>query len=199
MTFLKWPNFVRTGTSLARSDPPFLSETDLGLKPKLVKFCPNRDLALKGITVLFRPKVHGMSPVTSIVHWIQCSFLGNHGKIPINGNSADAGSETLVFFGLFGSQNRSVTVTWTKLVQFRTFCHPSPEPLVEIVQYQGSCFTLQCRCRSQEVLLRKQARTKMHLIGTKAQEFSRRLEVEIVLYRHICHSVTALFSAEFRS
>jgi hypothetical protein len=30
--------------------PPFLSELDLGLEPKSAKFCPNRDLASKGIT-----------------------------------------------------------------------------------------------------------------------------------------------------
>ena len=44
----QWPKFVQTGTSLPLSDPPFLSEPGLGLEPKSVKFCPNRDLASKG-------------------------------------------------------------------------------------------------------------------------------------------------------
>ena len=43
------PNFVRTGPSLARPNPSFLSEPDLGLEPQKPKFCPNRDPASKGI------------------------------------------------------------------------------------------------------------------------------------------------------
>ncbi|KAJ6600640.1 hypothetical protein B0H10DRAFT_1958763 [Mycena sp. CBHHK59/15] len=46
---LQLPNFVRTGTSLTWSGPPFLSEPDLGFEPKSAKFCPNQDLASKGI------------------------------------------------------------------------------------------------------------------------------------------------------
>src|SRR4051812_6535944 len=55
-------------------------------------------------TVAFRPKVHRVSPVTSIVHWVSCSFLGNHDKITINGNTAVAGLKFFAFLGLFGSK-----------------------------------------------------------------------------------------------
>ncbi|KAJ7214148.1 hypothetical protein C8J57DRAFT_1255896 [Mycena rebaudengoi] len=34
-----------------------------------------------------------MSPVASIVHWIWCSFLGNHGKIAITGSPATEHAE----------------------------------------------------------------------------------------------------------
>jgi hypothetical protein len=75
-----------------------------------------------------------MSPVTSIVHWIWCSFLGNHEKIAIYGSPVNAGPEILTFFNLFRPQNLKVTVTQAKIVQFTSLCHPSPEPLVVIVQ-----------------------------------------------------------------
>jgi hypothetical protein len=51
-----------------------------------------------GVTVSFRPNVHRVSPVTTNVHWTQCSFLGNHEKITINRNPAFSG---LYFFWHF--------------------------------------------------------------------------------------------------
>jgi hypothetical protein len=86
-------------------------------------------------TVVFRPSVHGVVTVTKGVHWLRCSFLGNHGKITISGGPANAGPEIFAFLGLFGPQNPAVTVTYTKSVQFAMLHHPSPEHLVEIVQY----------------------------------------------------------------
>ncbi|KAJ7660661.1 hypothetical protein DFH06DRAFT_1129717 [Mycena polygramma] len=63
---------------------------------------------------------------------VTCSFLGNHEKIPINGNPATAGRKILAFFDLFRPQKLNVTVTDTKSVQFRRACHASPEHSVEI-------------------------------------------------------------------
>jgi hypothetical protein len=78
-------------------------------------------------TVLLRPFVHSMSPVTSKVHWIRSSFLGNHAKITINGNPAKAGAKILTFFSLIGPRKFNVTVTRGKLVHVTTLRHPSPE------------------------------------------------------------------------
>jgi hypothetical protein len=47
-------------------------------------------------TALFRPNVHGVSPV---IHFLWCSFLGNHGKLAIYGSPANAGPEILTFLG----------------------------------------------------------------------------------------------------
>jgi hypothetical protein len=62
-----------------------------------------------------------------------CSFLGNHDKIAISGNAADAGPEDFAFFSLFGAQNLNVTVTGTQIVQFRCQRTPSPEHSVVIL------------------------------------------------------------------
>ncbi|KAF8172185.1 hypothetical protein K438DRAFT_1981630 [Mycena galopus ATCC 62051] len=37
-------------------------------------------------TVLLQPKFHGVSPVTSSVHWERCSLIGNHIKFPYMGS-----------------------------------------------------------------------------------------------------------------
>jgi hypothetical protein len=71
---------------------------------------------MKRLTVAFRPKVHGVSPVTSIVHWVSCSFLGNHDKITIKGNTTVAGLKIFAFLGLFGSKIAPSPVTETKIV-----------------------------------------------------------------------------------
>jgi hypothetical protein len=57
-----------------------------------------------------------VSPVTSIVHWVSCSFLGNHNKITIKGNTAVAGLKFFVFLGLFGAKIVPSSVTETKIV-----------------------------------------------------------------------------------
>jgi hypothetical protein len=57
-----------------------------------------------------------VSPVTSIVHWVSCSFLGNHDKITIKGNWAVAGLKFFVFLGLFGSKIALSPVTESKIV-----------------------------------------------------------------------------------
>jgi hypothetical protein len=88
-------------------------------------------------TVLFRPFVHSMSPVTSKVHWIRSSFLANHPNITINGRSADAEPEILTFFEPNRGQNLNVTVTGTKFVHFTSLCHPYREQMVEVVQYSS--------------------------------------------------------------
>jgi hypothetical protein len=85
------------------------------------------------LSVVFQPSVHGVVTVTWGVHWLKCSFLGNHGKVPIFSSPANAGLEIFVFLGLFWPQNPAVTVTYTKSVQFTTL-HHSSEHLVEIVQ-----------------------------------------------------------------
>ena len=77
-----------------------------------------------------------MSRVTYSVHFSKCSFLGNHGKITINGSPAFAELEILTVFDLFERQNLDVTVTRTQSVQFRGPRHASPEHSVEIVQYR---------------------------------------------------------------
>jgi hypothetical protein len=53
-------------------------------------------------TVVLRPKVHTMSPVTSIVHWIWCSFLGNRERIAIYGVPANAEPEISHFSSYLG-------------------------------------------------------------------------------------------------
>ena len=75
-----------------------------------------------------------MSRVTDSVHFSKCSFLGNHGKITINGSPAFAGLEILTVLDLVERQNLNVTVTRTRSVQFRGLHHASPEHSVEIVQ-----------------------------------------------------------------
>ncbi|KAJ7231854.1 hypothetical protein B0H12DRAFT_1223322 [Mycena haematopus] len=60
------------------------------------------------------------------VHFFKCSFLGNHGKITIKGNSASAGQEILPLFGLFEPQNLNVTVTNVRSVQFKVCRSPNP-------------------------------------------------------------------------
>ena len=91
-------------------------------------------LGADSTTVLFRPSVHRVSRVTYSVHFSKCSFLGNHGKITINGSPAFAELEILTVFDLFEHQNLDVTVTRTQSVQFRGPRHASPEHSVEIVQ-----------------------------------------------------------------
>jgi hypothetical protein len=62
-------------------------------------------------TVVLRPLVHGVSPITTKVHWIESSHLGNQPKIPIKGNPANAGAKFRDFLGLFGPGKLIVTVT----------------------------------------------------------------------------------------
>jgi hypothetical protein len=57
--------------------------------------------SVDGRTVSFRPNVHRVSPVTTNVHWTQCSFLGNHEKITINRSPAFAGLEIFAIFTHF--------------------------------------------------------------------------------------------------
>ena len=64
-------------------------------------------------------------------------------EIPINGRTAASGKCRPRIFGsfpLFQAKNRNVTVTHAELVQLTSPCHPSPEPLVVIVQYL--CFQI---------------------------------------------------------
>jgi hypothetical protein len=81
-----------------------------------------------------QPKVHRVPPVTSIVHCTSHLFIGNHEKLAIYDSPANAGQKFFMFFGLFRLQNRKVTITWCKIVQFTKVWNPSPEPLVIIVQ-----------------------------------------------------------------
>ena len=81
-----------------------------------------------------------MSRVTEGVHFSKCSLLGNHEKIPINGNPATAEAKILRFFGLFDLQNLNVTITGGRSVQFSGPRHVSPEHSVEIVQYYTQRF-----------------------------------------------------------
>jgi hypothetical protein len=62
-------------------------------------------------TVVLQPLVHGVSPVTTKVHWIESSQLGNQPTIPIKGNPANAGAKICNFLGLFGPGKLIVTVT----------------------------------------------------------------------------------------
>jgi hypothetical protein len=66
-----------------------------------------------------------VSPVTSIVHWVNCSFLGNQDKITIKGNSVVAGLKIFAFLGIFGSKIALSPVTKAKIVhsQARVTCH----------------------------------------------------------------------------
>jgi hypothetical protein len=52
-----------------------------------------------------------VSPVTTKVHWIESSRLGNQPTIPIKGNLANAGAKFCNFLGLFGPGKLIVTVT----------------------------------------------------------------------------------------
>jgi hypothetical protein len=52
-----------------------------------------------------------VSPITTKVHWIESSQLGNQPKIPIKGNPANAGARFCYFLGLFGPGKLIVTVT----------------------------------------------------------------------------------------
>jgi hypothetical protein len=87
-----------------------------------------------GATVVLRPKVHGVSPLTSIVHRTWCSLVGNHRNITTCNNPVKPDR----ILCLFRPENRKVTITSTKIVQFTGGCHPSPETLVVILQYCGS-------------------------------------------------------------
>jgi hypothetical protein len=64
-------------------------------------------------------------------------FMGCHlsPKVFIPRQSWETWPENLTFIGLFGPQNLNVSHLGQKCVQFRTPCHPSPEHLLEIVQY----------------------------------------------------------------
>ncbi|KAJ7148852.1 hypothetical protein C8R46DRAFT_1044526 [Mycena filopes] len=55
-------------------------------------------------------------------------------KITIYGRPASAGRKFLLFFSLIGPQKSFVTVTKAKIVQFTGARHPSPEPLVKMIQ-----------------------------------------------------------------
>jgi hypothetical protein len=52
-----------------------------------------------------------VSPVTTKVHWIEISQLGNQPTIPIKGNPANAGAKFCKFLGLFGPEKLIVTIT----------------------------------------------------------------------------------------
>jgi hypothetical protein len=52
-----------------------------------------------------------VSPVTTKVHWIESSQLGNQPTIPIKGNTANAGAKICYFLGPFGPGKLIVTVT----------------------------------------------------------------------------------------
>jgi hypothetical protein len=52
-----------------------------------------------------------VSPVTTKVHWIESSQLGNQPKIPIKGNPVNAGAKFCNFLGPFGPGKLIVTVT----------------------------------------------------------------------------------------
>jgi hypothetical protein len=71
---------------------------------------PKRE-KIVSFTVVLRPLVHGVSPVTTKVHWIESSQLGNQPTIPIKGNPANAGAKFCNFLGLFGPGKLIVTVT----------------------------------------------------------------------------------------
>jgi hypothetical protein len=73
-----------------------------------------------------------VSPVTSIVHWVSCSFLGNHDKITIEGNCRN---EDFRVFRPIWAKICAVTCHQGQNCSFTGPCHPSPEPLVETLQY----------------------------------------------------------------
>jgi hypothetical protein len=52
-----------------------------------------------------------VSPVTTKVHWIESSRLGNQPTIPIKGNPANAGAKFCNFLGLFEPGKLIVTIT----------------------------------------------------------------------------------------
>ncbi|KAJ6620540.1 hypothetical protein B0H10DRAFT_1946075 [Mycena sp. CBHHK59/15] len=82
-----------------------------------------------GTTVAFRPKVHGVSPVTSIVHWVPlCRDYDEH----INFDPAltmDSG-RMRYRFALRGVTAAKGAVTWS--VTFRIACHP---PAIKLWMY----------------------------------------------------------------
>jgi hypothetical protein len=119
-------NYVPTGAEIERIRTHLLPH-----EAELARL----DSLIRQLTVVIRPSVHGVSPVTQGVHFFNCSFLGNHGNIPINGSSANAGREIFTFFSLFGPENPSVTVTYLPSVHFWGIRHPSPEHLVGLLQY----------------------------------------------------------------
>ncbi|KAJ7172917.1 hypothetical protein C8R43DRAFT_943979 [Mycena crocata] len=55
--------------------------------------------------------VHGVSPVTSKIHWTEGSFLGNQANIAINGSPVMAGEYFFTFLSLLGPENSFVTIT----------------------------------------------------------------------------------------
>jgi hypothetical protein len=74
---------------------------------------------------------HWVSPVTYSVHWVKCSFVSIHDRITIYISPP----KILTLFCLFGTEILAVTVTDAKSVQFRGWCHASPEQLVGLLQY----------------------------------------------------------------
>ncbi|KAJ7880665.1 hypothetical protein B0H13DRAFT_1891665 [Mycena leptocephala] len=82
------------------SDPQDVNEGGTGSKERKESF----------------PKVHRVSPVTSIVHCTNRSFLGNHVKITLYGSPATAGPKNFDTFLPFGGEKiEKVTVTGIKL------------------------------------------------------------------------------------
>ncbi|KAJ6465565.1 hypothetical protein C8R47DRAFT_1079344 [Mycena vitilis] len=94
--------------------------------------------AVEGYTNTFYLVVMGVvlegTVLQYCVHFSGCSFLGNHGKVPIYGSPATAGRKILTLSNQLGPRKLKVTVTDTKSVQFRRLRHASPEHSVEIVQ-----------------------------------------------------------------
>jgi hypothetical protein len=56
-----------------------------------------------------------VSPVTYSVHWVGCSFVGNHERITIYVSPAIAGPKILTLFCLFWTEILAVTVTNAKV------------------------------------------------------------------------------------
>jgi hypothetical protein len=52
-----------------------------------------------------------VSPVTTKVHWIESSQLGNQPTIPTKGNPVNAGAKFRNFLGLFAPGKLIVTIT----------------------------------------------------------------------------------------
>jgi hypothetical protein len=55
----------------------------------LINYLMGRDGRVKNWAPLLWPKVHRVSPITSIVNWTWYSLLGNHGDITIYSNVAE--------------------------------------------------------------------------------------------------------------
>jgi hypothetical protein len=80
-----------------------------------------------------------VSPVTEGVRFSECSFLGNHGNIPINEMLANAGREIFTFLRYFGPEIATVTVTWCPSVHFSWALHPSPAVMPIIAPFLTQC------------------------------------------------------------